>query len=272
MLVVAAGDVDEHLLGGLEVEVIEQRRLEGGLDRLLDAVGTGADSAAHQGHSAVFHHRLHILEVHVDVAALLDDLDDAPDGGGEHLVRLRESILYQLVAVVFVQLLVVDKQQAVHVLLQLVHAVDGSRERLVALVEEGECHNGHSQDALVLGHLGNHRSGSGARAAAHTGGDEEHLGAGIEDYLFDLVLALQGGVAAHDRVGAGAESAPELDLGRHRTAIKRLRISVAHCECAALDALAEHIVDRVAASSSDAEDLDDFIRCHPVVGGDCVNH
>ena len=47
LLIAASGDVDQYVLGGLEVEVVEQWALEGLFDGLLDTVRSGARAAAH---------------------------------------------------------------------------------------------------------------------------------------------------------------------------------------------------------------------------------
>ena len=115
LVVAAAGHVDQQALGRLEVEIVEQRGLQRALDRLLEPLVAGARAAAHQGHAAAAHHVADILEVHVDIARAADDLGDAAHGRRQDLIRVRERLVDQQVAVVFVELLVVDDQQGVHV-------------------------------------------------------------------------------------------------------------------------------------------------------------
>ena len=58
---------------------------------------------------------------------------------------------------------------------------------------------------MLLRDVGDHRRGAGAGAAAHAGGDEQHVGA--VDQLGDAVAVLHRGVAADLGLGAGAEAA-----------------------------------------------------------------
>ena len=60
---------------------------------IFKSVFAFARTAAHQCHSAVFHHCDDILEIDIDEARLLDDFDNASDSRGENLVRLRPGLL-----------------------------------------------------------------------------------------------------------------------------------------------------------------------------------
>ena len=126
LLVVPAGYVYQNVLGGFEVEVVEQRAFEGLLDGLLDAVGAGACAASHKSHSAVLHHRFYIFEVHIDVTLLLDDFDNAAHSSGKHLVGLGEGVVGEEVAIIVVQAFVVDDDHAVDVFLKFVNAVEST--------------------------------------------------------------------------------------------------------------------------------------------------
>ena len=187
-----------------------------------------------------------------------------------------------------VQLLVVDDQEAVHVLLQLVDAVHGLGLGFVAFVLERDGDDGDGEDAAVLRHLGDDRRGARARTAAHAGGDEEHLGAVVQHLGGNLVLGFQGGVAAFDRVRARAEAlGAHLDLRGHFALEEGLGVGVAHDEVAALDEeglgvgvahdevaaldlLLVHVVHGIAATAAYADDLDDGVLLAPVTGHDVV--
>ena len=96
----------------------------------------------------------------------------------------------------------------------------------------------------------------------HVDGRAEHHGR-------DLVLRIQRGVAAGGGIGACAEAAPHLDLGRDLAAVKRLRISVADDEVAALDLLLEHVVHGVATAAAHSDDGDlGLLGRHPARGLD----
>ena len=267
VFVVAGGDVHQHVLGGLEVEIVQEGTLEGTLYGLVQAVGTGAFAAAHEGHAGVAHHLAHILEVHVDVTGAADDLDDAADGGGQHFIGLGEGLLDEGVAKELVQFLVVDNQEGVHVLFQLVDAVHSLGLALVTLVLEGNGDNGHGEDAAFLGHLGDDRGGTRTGTAAHAGRDEEHLRAAVQHLPGNLVLGFQGGVAAGGRVCSGTQAVlAQLDFHRHLAGLQGLRIGIAHNKTAPLDVLAVHVVHGVTAASAHAYHLDDGVLAGPVVG------
>ncbi len=125
LVIAACGDVDQSILGCLEVAVIQERRLQRLTDCIPDTVLSLACAAAHQRHSAVVHHLLDILEVHIHKSPRLNDVHHGTHSCGQHLISLRESVLDQQVAVEFVQLLIVDDEQAVHIAFQLVDAVNG---------------------------------------------------------------------------------------------------------------------------------------------------
>src|SRR5580698_7695943 len=104
-------------------------------------------------------------------------------------------------------------------------------------------------------------------AAAHAGGDEQHVAA--LDELDDAVTVLHGRLAADLRVGAGTESLGDvaadlqrrLDLGM----FQRLRIGVDAHELHPIDAGRDHVRHGVAAAAAHADHLDDgalAVRVH----------
>ena len=270
-VVVARGDVDEDILGGLQVEVIQQRALEGPADGIAEAVFPASLSATHQGHAAVPHHLADIVEVDIDVTRFVDDLDDAPHGRRQHLIRFREGFLDEGVAKELIEFFVVDNQQAVHAFFQFVDSVDRLGLGLIAFVLEGNGHHGDGQDAAVLCHLGNDRRGARPGAAAHAGGDEQHLGPVVQRLAGDVILGFEGGVAAGRRVRPGAQSVrAHLDLDGDFTGQQGLRIGVADDEAASLDVLAVHVVDGIATAAADSDHFDVGVFARPVVGKNVV--
>ena len=126
---------------------------------------------------------------------------------------------------------------------------------------EGE-RPGHDTDGEGTEPLGDprhDRRAAGARAAALTGGDEDHVGA-LED-LLDLLRVVVGGLLADLGVGAGAEPARELatdvELDVGVTHEQRLGVGVDGDELDALEADLDHPVDGVDTAAADADDLDD---------------
>ena len=111
------------------------------------------------------------------------------------------------------------------------------------------------EDFLLFRDARDDRGSARARAAAHAGRDEAHVRA-VQD-LLDLVRAFLGGFHADFRIGAGAEAGcladAKLDLGRGFRARQSLRVGVRHDEFDALQVGVDHVVDRVAAGSADAD-------------------
>ena len=97
-----------------------------------------------------------------------------------------------------------------------------------------------------------------ARAAAHAGGDEDHVGAG--ERLGDPLGVLQGGLAADLGVRARphplARSRAELDLLCGPVDPEGLQVGVRGDELHAVEAGLDHPVDGVPAAAADADDLD----------------
>jgi len=91
-------------------------------------------------------------------------------------------------------------------------------------------HHGDRQYAQLLGDLGHHRRCARAGAAAHAGGDEQHVAA--LDELHDAVAILHRRLPPDLGIGARAESLGDvatdlqcrLDLGM----LERLRVGMIH--------------------------------------------
>ena len=131
----------------------------------------------------------------------------------------------------------------------------GDAHAALALEVERLGDDADGQDAELLGALRDHRSGAGAGAAAHAGGDEHHVRAG--EMIADLVDHLLGRGAADVRLRAGAEALGDLNahlddaLGLRQG--ERLRVGVGDDEIAAEQAGRDHVVDGVAAGAADTE-------------------
>ena len=178
----------------------------------------------------------------------------------QHVVGVRERlVLGDVVAEHVEQLVVEDHDQRVDVGLELGDAGVGRLHAPVALELERLGDDADRQDAHLLGDARDHRRRAGAGAAAHAGGDEQHVRA--LDRLADAVDRLLGRGLAGFRLGAGAEAGgAELDQVVRRRAVERLRVGVGADELDALHALRDHVLDRVAAAAADADHLD--LRAH----------
>ena len=93
-----------------------------------------------------------------------------------------------------------------------------------------------------------------ARAAAHAGGDEDHVRAG--EMIANFVLGLFGGGAADFRLRAGAEALGDLqahlDDALGARGGERLRVGVGDEKSTPRKARHDHVVDGVAAAAADA--------------------
>ncbi len=83
-------------------------------------------------------------------------------------------------------------------------AVIRDQRALAAFHLEGPRDHRDREDAELLGDLRHHRRRARARAAAHAGGDEQHVAA--LDHLDDAIAIFHRGLPAHFRIGARAET------------------------------------------------------------------
>ena len=99
-------------------------------------------------------------------------------------------------------------------------------------------------------------SRTGAGAASHTSGDEKHLGVFVKE-LVDVVFAHFGRFTAFGGVVARSEVAlAQMQLGFHVAFRQGLVIGVAEDEVDSLYAFLHHVVDGIAATTANANDLD----------------
>ncbi len=87
-------------------------------------------------------------------------------------------------------------------------ALLGQLHLALALEVEGLGHHGHGEGAQLPGDAGHHRRAARARAAAHAGGDEDHVRA-LQEVL-DALLVLERGLLADLGHAAGPQAAGEL--------------------------------------------------------------
>ena len=118
--------------------------------------------------------------------------------------------------------------------------------------------HGHGENAQLFGDFGNHGRGAGAGAAAHAGGDKQHIG--TADGFGDGFAIFLSGRAADFGVGTGTQAAGEvhaqLDAFGCIAAAQGLRISIRADEFHALHGVVDHIVDGIAAAAADADYFD----------------
>ena len=168
--------------------------------------------------------------------------------------------------------LVGNDDQGIHLGPKLLNAALGLLHPAASLEAEGLCHHAHGEDLQLLGQLRHNGSRTGARAAAHARGDEDHVR--LLQGLGNLVPALLGGLAAHLRIRACAlpmgQLLADLNLIGGAGDIQRLLVRVDRHKVHALGSGADHAVHHIVASSADAYyfDIDDGIgtafqtKCH----------
>ena len=100
------------------------------------------------------------------------------------------------------------------------------------------------------------RSSSGSGSAAHTAGNEYHIG--TLHHLFDILCALLGCLLAYFRLCSCAQSLgqllTDLDGGRSLTELKCLLIGIDSDELYAADGLVNHSIYSIIACSADTDD------------------
>src|SRR6476469_1615053 len=156
------------------------------------------------------------------------------------------------------QALIRDRDQRIDVVAQLVDAFVGGPLAPVALEIKRPCDYADSQCAGRLGNPGNDWRCPGPGAAAHAGGDEDHVG--VTGHLADRIRALFGRAQTNLWSSAGTEPLGQLVADTHRkrraAVQQRLAVGVDRDELNAVDAGIDHAVDRVATRATDADHLD----------------
>ncbi len=137
-------------------------------------------------------------------------------------------------------------------------ALLGLAHALAPFEAEGLGDDPHGEGADLLGHLGQDRGRTGAGTAAHAGGDEDQIG--TLQRLLKLGTRLFSRFLADHRIATRTQTAgellPQLDALVGRRLQQRLGIGVEHAIAEALELGADHAVDRIAATSTDADHFD----------------
>src|SRR3989441_2716405 len=261
--VVPARDVDQHAVSGRDID-LEERRVDSLLDRLDGAVVPDRLALTKADHRdpAALHDRLDIVEIEVHQARFRDDLGESLDRTHQDLVGELEGEVQRLARHKVEQFVVRD--------------CDDRVGRVTEPLEPPFCAL-HPELAFAAERQGDHRDGQGAHllrearditAAARAGPAAE--AARHEDDVRalddgpDLLLGLAGGLFADLRQGTRAkalrDASTEKDLLGGRDVEQVLRVRVACEQLGPDDPLVIDTADRVAASTTEADDLD--VRPH----------
>ena len=211
------------------------------------------------GHARILHDGGHVGKVQIDEAGVTDQVGNGLHRLTQHVVGDLEGVGEgDLLVGGELQPLVGNDDKGVHLVPQLADAGLGLLSALAALEPEGLGDDAHGQHAQLAGDLGHHRSRACAGAAAHAGGDEDHIG--VLERLGDLVAALLGGLAADLGIGACALSAgqlfADLQLIVGAGSVQRLLVRIHGDKIDALGSAAHHAVDHIVAAAANADHLD----------------
>ena len=255
----AIGDVEQHEVGPRDVAVVEQRGLQCFGDGGHGTAFAAGCAGAHDGGTAVAHHRFDVVHVDVDVSGQRDDFGDALGGGAEHFVRVGEGLLQGEVAEELAQLVVADDEQGVDGGAHLLEAFRSLRGAALAFEVERDRHDADGQDAEFLAGLGDDRRGAGARTTAHAGRDEHHRRVVVE-LGEDVIEVFDGGILAGLGDASSAlscgQGGAQLDAGGNGGGLQGLVVRVADDEVHAVDALLVHVVDGVGTATTHTDHLD----------------
>jgi len=262
-----AGDVDEHALGPAQADLVQQRvgdRLLGGLNGAVVARGL---ARTHHGLAHLVHDRAHVCEVEVDQAgldhqvghaldALVKDVVGHGEGFGESGLFVGQSE----------QVLVRNDDERIDDLLERLDPLVGLAHALGALELERLGHDADGQHTQFTRGLRDDRRGTGARAAAHAGGDEAHVRAGkvIDDFLDGFLGSRSTDCRARTGTQTFGHLHAHLDAGLGIALLKGLRVGVRHHELDTVEHLLDHVVDRVAARAAHAEHGNPRLKFFPV--------
>ena len=257
------GEVEEDVFGTTDVGIVEEDRGRGGGDGVDGAVLTLAGAGAHEGGAGVFHDGVDILEVDVNIATAGDDFGNTLGGREKDIIGEAESF-GDVEVTKSAEFVVVDDDDGVDMLAEFLDTSFGLVAAFLAFEGEGAGNDGDDEDFLVLlglevdvlGYFGDDGSRASAGAAAHTGGDEEHLGV-VGDGFLDVFSLVGGSFAGALRLIAGAEAeVTKRNLVGDRRGIEGLHVGVADDEVDAFDTLTVHVVDGIATTATDTNDLD----------------
>ena len=249
-----ADEVDQDALCTVDRR-FEQRALNRHLGRFVGLVLAGGFAHAHVCIARVAHDRADVGEVEVDKTLHFDQVGDALNGLTQHVVCDVECVQEgDFLVGDILQAFVRDDDERVHGVAEHFDALFRLIHPALAFKLERFGDNADGQNAELTRDFRNDRRTAGTRAAAHAGGDEDHVG--ILDQLDDVVFVFFDGFLALFRVCAAALAARDAfaDL-KHLAGCfqKLLFIGVDGDEFDALQVAGNHAIDRVVAAPADAD-------------------
>ena len=157
---------------------LEQRRGDGLHRSLGGTVLANAHADPEQRVAGLAHDRAHVREVEVDQPRERHEVRDPLHALAQHVVGHAEGLHHRSLLVEHRQQPVVgDDDQRVHLAGERAHALLGLVGAARPLKAERLGDDRHGERADFAGDPRDHRRGAGARPAARSGGDEDHVGA-----------------------------------------------------------------------------------------------
>ena len=213
------------------------------------------------GPAGVLHDGRHVGKVQVD-NDILAEAHQLGDGGH----RLLQNVVGDaegvgkgdlLVGDVF-QPVVGNDDQGVYLSAEVGNALLCLAHPVGTLKLEGLGDDAHGEDTCLVGQVRHNGCCAGTGAAAHTGGDEHHVGP--FQGFGDCRTALLGRLPADFRLGACAHASrqllADLELILADRLVEVLLIGIDHHKIHAADAGVDHAVDNIISGAADADDFD----------------
>lgn len=211
---------------------------------------------SHDSLAAVTHDVIYILEIDVDVPCHRDDLRYAFRRYVQHVVGSLEGLGELHVAVLLTEFVIADDEQCIDVLPEFRDAVSCLLLTAFAFEAERQCDDADRQYAEFACYLRHDGSCAGAGAAAHTGGDEQHLRVRTERLTYPVLRVFSRLAARRRDVARTEHLVAEVQLILNRASLQSLVIGVADDEIHTRDAGLIHVRHSVAAAAADTHHLD----------------
>ena len=226
------------------------------LSSQLGLILTGSATNTHVGVAGVLHNRGNVCKVQVDECADVDQIRDTLGTAGQHAVSDLKGVLQGDAGIGYLlQTLVGDDDQRIHVLAQLGDTGHSLIHTALALESKGLGYDTDGQNTHLVGQTSHNGSSTRTGTAAHTGGDEYHVGV-LQNGL-DLFNGLLGSAGTALGIGTGTEALGQLltndELGGRIGMMKGLTVRVDGYELYALDVGIDHTVDRIITAATDTD-------------------
>ena len=255
----AANDRDDHALGALHADPVEQRicnRAFCGFERTALALGF---ACTHHRLAHLAHHRANVGKVQIDEARHHHQISDRTHALLQHFIRQLERFLESCLCLGDQeQVLVWNHDQRIDVLLQLINASLGRAHPPRTFEQEWLGHNSNRQHTLAPCGFRDDRCCASTRTATHAGSDENHVHAfqRVFDFLDRFFRRSLADFGSSARAQTACDLWSKLDLAVSLRDRKRLRVSVGTDEIDAFDFGLDHVGDSVSARPANSDNSD----------------